>query len=668
MADRSNAPLVDALRQSRLLEPARLEEVARTLQPRFPDPQALAGELIRRGWLTSYQADQLLQGRGQELVLGPYLFLERLGEGGMGQVFKARHRHLGRTVAIKLIRTERLDSPEAVRRFEREVRAAAHLDHPNVVLALDAAEIGGTHLLVMEYVEGATDLSRLVRTNGPLPWPQACDYIRQAALGLQHAFEKGLVHRDIKPANLLLTADGKTVKILDLGLARLDPPAGDAEQSSTLTQAGAVMGTPDYIAPEQALEPHTVDIRADLYSLGCTFYFLLTGRPPFPTGTLLQKLNKHQHENPPAVEALRSDVPLGVAGVVRKLMAKNPEDRYRTPAEVAAALAVGANEDRRPPEEAAVTVVQARQTGGAETVVAAGVGQGHRSDPRVFGPPPRLRKRTGARRLLLAGVGTCGVLLAGAAILWLLWKRPAEQPPQANRSSSLPPGAATDKRPARGLEPWLKEVTCLPADRQVAAVAGKLKESNPGFDAKVTPKIEGGVVTELQVLTDEVTDLRPVRALAGLKALDCSGTRGKGRLTDLSPLRGMKLTTLACAGTQVTDLSPLRGMRLKELNVWYTPVSDLSPLKGMDLRILGCGGTEVSDLSALKGMKLQELNIWGTPVSDLSPLQGMGLTTLACAGTRVSDLSPLKGMELTPQNLERASSQPSTPRIIKKAG
>ena len=164
-----------------------------------------------------------------------------------------------------------------MRRFQREIQAAAALDHPNIVRAYDADQIGGTHLLVMECIEGATDLAKLVKKNGPLPVAQACEYIRQAALGLQHAFERGMVHRDIKPANLLLTADGKTVKILDMGLARLDRPSADGEASSTMTQEGAVMGTPDYIAPEQAMESHTVDIRADLYSLGCTFYYLLTG-------------------------------------------------------------------------------------------------------------------------------------------------------------------------------------------------------------------------------------------------------------------------------------------------------------------------------------------------------------------------------------------------------
>src|SRR5262249_36087000 len=296
------ASLVDALRQYRLLDGTQLEEVNRDVPSRFPEPKALARELIQRGWLTPYQANQLLRGRGQELVPGSYVLLERLGEGGMGQVFKARHRVMRRLVALKLIRKERLLNPRAVRRFQREVRAAAQLSDPHIVLALDADQVGSSPFLVMEYIEGAADLARLVKGSGPLPVEQACEYIRQTALGLQHAHQRGLVHRDIKPANLLLTADRKLVKILDMGLARLDHPSADGDGSSTLTGEGTVMGTPDYLAPEQALEAHTVDVRADLYSLGCTFYHLLTGRVPFPTGTLLQKLNKHQNEDPPLVE------------------------------------------------------------------------------------------------------------------------------------------------------------------------------------------------------------------------------------------------------------------------------------------------------------------------------------------------------------------------------
>ncbi|HEV3263393.1 MAG TPA: serine/threonine-protein kinase [Gemmataceae bacterium] len=370
---------VEALRDNQLLEPAQLKELSLEMPQ---DPEALAQQLRQRGWLTAFQADQLLQGQGKDLVLGPYRLLDMLGEGGMGQVFRAVHQRLGRVVALKVIRPERVSqNPEVVRRFQREARAAAQLSHPNVIIIYDADQVGDRHFIAMEYVEGI-DLAALVRDGGPLPVTRACDYIRQAALGLQHAHERDLVHRDIKPSNLFVSrpstraASAKTsgryrvpqlapqsgpddqtvlgsprpqepaaptpeavVKILDMGLARLlESPDGSSFDSS-LTQEGLLMGTPDYIAPEQARNSHNVDIRADLYSLGCTLYFLLTGQPPFPQGTTIEKLLMHQLDEPQPVEDLRPGLPDAVTVVVRKLMAKRPEDRYQTPADVVAVLA-----------------------------------------------------------------------------------------------------------------------------------------------------------------------------------------------------------------------------------------------------------------------------------------------------------------------------------------
>jgi len=343
MSTPATAALLDALATTPLLTARQREEAQRVLRPKFPEPRLLAQELLRRGWLTPFQVNRLLQGRGAELQLGPYVVLERLGEGGMGEVFKARHPTMDRLVALKRIRKERLTSPDAVRRFYQEVRAAARLAHPNVVYALDTFQAGDTHILVMEYVEGI-DLARLVQQSGPLPVAQACEYIRQAALGLQHAHERGLVHRDIKPHNLLVASAtaGDTqyadpvIKILDMGLARL---IDAGEDTAALTQEGAVMGTPDYIAPEQARQAQTVDIRADLYSLGCTLYFLLSGQPPFARGTLAEKLLSHVMDTPEPIQRMRPEVPAHVAAVVQRLLAKRPEDRFQTPRELAEALA-----------------------------------------------------------------------------------------------------------------------------------------------------------------------------------------------------------------------------------------------------------------------------------------------------------------------------------------
>jgi serine/threonine protein kinase/Tfp pilus assembly protein PilF len=267
-----------------------------------------------------------------------YEILEPLGEGGMGQVYKARQVRLDRIVALKVIHPDYLTNPDAVRRFQREARAAARLAHPHLVTVYDVDEVSGTHFLVMEFVEGS-DLGRLVKSQGMLPVSQGCECVRQAALGLQHVHERGLVHRDIKPTNLFLTSKGALIKILDMGLARLNQPGPSDQISSELTQTGAVMGTPAYLAPEQARDSRRVDIRSDIYSLGCTLYFLLAGRVPFPGIGLAEIIVQHQLDEPEPIEKLRRDVPPGVASVIRKMMAKRPEERYQTPGEVAAALA-----------------------------------------------------------------------------------------------------------------------------------------------------------------------------------------------------------------------------------------------------------------------------------------------------------------------------------------
>jgi uncharacterized protein (TIGR03067 family) len=286
---------------------------------------------------------------------GRYRLQELLGVGGMGAVYRAEHLLLERPVALKLISQSLTSNPAMIERFRREVKTAGQLRHPNIVLAFDAEQAGDSHFLVMEYVEGKS-LARLVQEQGALPVEQACEYICQAALGLQHAHERGMVHRDIKPQNLMRTPDGQ-VKILDFGLARfameaaptgalltgapaetLPTASGGQAPSPSLTQTGTVMGTPDYIAPEQAIDAHTADIRADIYSLGCTLYDLLAGHTPFPEGTVLDKVMAHMERSPRPLAHVRKDVPPELTRVVERMMAKDPAQRYRTPAEVAAAL------------------------------------------------------------------------------------------------------------------------------------------------------------------------------------------------------------------------------------------------------------------------------------------------------------------------------------------
>jgi eukaryotic-like serine/threonine-protein kinase len=339
---------LERLRAYQILTDAQLREVA-ARQGRYRDARALARDLIRRDWLTPYQANQLLQGKGDKLVLGPYRLLERLGTGTTGEIFKARHVRMDRLVALKIIHQDLIDSPKAVERFAREARAVAQLAHPNIVVVHDADQVGDVHFLAMEYVKG-TDLSRMVHRGGPLPIGQACDFARQAAEALQHAFERGVIHRDVKPGNLMVTRAGpdqpRVVKILDFGLARFESETG---QHGRLTQVGHLVGTVDYIAPEQAENARTADTRSDVYALGCTLYFLLAGKPPFGGKNLVERLTARMGDETPSVRDARADVPAGLDRVLLKMMARDPERRYQTPGEVADALEPFARPDAAEP-------------------------------------------------------------------------------------------------------------------------------------------------------------------------------------------------------------------------------------------------------------------------------------------------------------------------------
>ncbi|HEY1859855.1 MAG TPA: protein kinase [Gemmataceae bacterium] len=441
---------------NQLLEPAQTRELTRTLQTRFTEPKALARELLKRGWLTAYQLDKLFKGRVRELLLGGYIIEERLGEGGMAKVYKARHRLLNRRVALKVIRKDRLADPDAVQRFYREVQAAAQLSHPNIVLAYDADNAGDSYFFAMEYVDGV-DLSRLVKEAGPLPVAVACDYIQQAALGLQHAFEQGMVHRDIKPSNLLVMQPGKRklknaggsspegadgnraiVKILDMGLVRVEKSlTGKDEPAEALTQAKDVLGTPDFIAPEQARDARAADIRSDLYSLGGTFYFLLTGQVPFPGNVAMEKLIKHWLEEPQAVTELRPEVPAEVDAIVRKLMAKRPEDRYQSPAELALDLAAFGRQVDMPPqaeersEEAIALESSAPLSAEIETSVIL------RSQMDTTTSVRRLQRQDNERRRRMAIYLGAGVLLALLSAVLGIWG--IRQLSRTGRATPQPP-------------------------------------------------------------------------------------------------------------------------------------------------------------------------------------------------------------------------------------
>lgn len=317
-----------------------LEEV-QAIQGKVPpakgneDAKQFALDLVKQKKLTLFQADCIYNGKLQGLTLDDYIILEKIGSGGMGMVFKAEHRRMKRLVAIKLLSDTAMKAPENVRRFHREVQAAAKLTHPNIVAAHDAREWKGRHYLVMEYVDG-TDLAQLVAKKGLLSIDQAVDYILQAAKGLEHAHKTGLVHRDIKPANLLLDKSG-VIKILDMGLARLQVhqgPLAETKDDSELTQTGSIMGTVDFMSPEQALDSRHADATADIYSLGCTLYYLLVGRPLYEGETVLSRLVAHRETPAPALRAARKDVPAQIEVIYGKMVAKSAADRYQTMAEI----------------------------------------------------------------------------------------------------------------------------------------------------------------------------------------------------------------------------------------------------------------------------------------------------------------------------------------------
>ncbi|MHB1424385.1 MAG: serine/threonine protein kinase [Gemmataceae bacterium] len=341
---------LELVRKSGVVEEKKLSaylDKVRAAQTLPNAPGTLAGVLMRDGLLTRFQAEQFLQGRWKRFSLGKYKVLEKLGSGGMGNVFLCEHKLMRRRVAVKVLPESRAEDQESLERFYREARAVAALDHPNIVRAYDIDQDDKLHFLVMEHVDGAS-LQEMVSKTGPMDVLRACHYIRQAAQGLQHAHDTaGIVHRDIKPGNILVDRNG-IVKILDMGLARF---FHDEEDVLTKKYEDNVLGTADYLAPEQALDSHSVDIRADIYSLGATFYFCLTGRTLFADGTVAQKLIWHQTRQPKPIRQLRPEVPEGVAAIVEKMMAKDANQRPQTPQEAAEALAPWTQTPIPPPSE-----------------------------------------------------------------------------------------------------------------------------------------------------------------------------------------------------------------------------------------------------------------------------------------------------------------------------
>lgn len=305
------------------------------------DDDALAAKLVELGFITSYQAHQLRSGR-TILHLGPYLITDWIGQGGMGQVFKAVHKMMGRECAVKILPSQKAN-PESIANFQREIRTQAQLDHPYLVRAYDAGQDGKVHYLVTEYVPG-TDLRRLVRTQGPLTMQQAASIIHQAAQGLEYAHRRGLIHRDVKPGNILVTPDG-VAKVSDLGLA------GFVQEGDADPRSGKIVGTADYLSPEQIKTPREITFVCDIYSLGCTLYYAVCGKVPYPGGTARDKARRHCDETPWHPRRFNPELSEEFVEVIADMMEKDPAKRIQSAAEVAARLEPWSSDETTLPEQ-----------------------------------------------------------------------------------------------------------------------------------------------------------------------------------------------------------------------------------------------------------------------------------------------------------------------------
>src|SRR5262249_17834585 len=330
--------LLKLIRKCGMIDEPRLDAYVERLRLSGPVPtdvRKLAGRMVKDGLLTYFQAEQFMLGKWRGFTIGKYKLLERIGFGGMGQVFLCEHMYMRRRVAIKVLPPAKAEEPAALGRFYREARGAAALDHPNIGRPHDIDQDGNLHFLVMEYVDGSS-LLEIIKKKGPMEIDRACHYVWQSAQGLDHAFRVGVIHRDIKPGNVLVDRFGIS-KILDMGLARFYHT--DDDMLTKKNDEKSVLGTADYVAPEQTINSHEVDVGADIYSRGAPFSFLLAGHPPFPEGTISQKLIAHQTKKPVPIRRVRPEVPAEVAAVVEKMMAKSVNERYQTPEQVINALA-----------------------------------------------------------------------------------------------------------------------------------------------------------------------------------------------------------------------------------------------------------------------------------------------------------------------------------------
>ena len=648
--------------------------------------RSLARDLVRQKYLTRFQAEFLLRGQGKKLKVGKYLLEEVLGEGGMGRVYRGRNPLLNKRVAIKEMSASSTHSPLALKRFQREIQLTARVSHPNLVAALDAEEQEGKLYLVIDYLEGV-DLSRLIKTKGPMSIQDAENCFRQALEGLGAAHGAGILHRDIKPGNLMRTSTG-LVKLLDLGLAihrvEADTDMGGHQSMTELTLTGAFLGTFDFIAPEQAEDPRNACIESDLYSLGCTLYYLLTGEPPFANHKGFQKVAAHSNSHIPPLEVKRPDVPKRLLEIYRRLLAKTPQERFHSCEEVLAELSrvqdleVSAQVARSIPDEATEIIAEAPH----ETVV----GVENRSSGLYFEQNSLVRRRRSAhsaiqkqRRLVATVLAIPAVLLAVLAGYWFL----------GPRSEGLlqvvvdPPDAVVELLDKDGTVTALAQAKGRVAELRAPAGSYTMRVSQDGYQSVVKlvelklPKTSLSNPIQLDRRGEEEI---PDNQVADDLGLWCGTSDYKKWVTTLEVMppndqvqaiqkqlrdRNVDFTetikvefdatgkpiVLRLRPLNLSDLSPLRALRdLPEFQSLTKLSLALAPGLNQKLK-------EPLDLRPLRGLPLQELDLSYTSVNDLTPLEGMRLTKLSLTGCeRLTSLEALRSLKLKQLSLNHTKS------------
>lgn len=601
-------------------------------------------------------------------MLGQYRVLKKVGIGGMGAVYLGFDESLDRKVALKVMLPKVAANAAAKGRFLREARASAKVEHPNIVSVYSVGEHNGVPFLAMQYLEGAP-LDKYLQKKSPT-LSQILRVGRETAEGLAAAHARGLIHRDIKPANLWLEAPHGHIKILDFGLAK---PSGE-DGGTELTQTGAVVGTPAYMAPEQA-RAQTVDARTDLYSLGAVLYRLCTGKQPFTGPNVMAVLSALALDKPTPVQELNPAIPQALADLIHKCLEKDAANRPKSAAEVVSAIKAiekgSATQQVLPaaqreipasaPESYSVppsglglmNITVEPESAFANLDDGDDVAASAKSATRSSAKSATKQHGESAKKKLPVWVPIAGgaVLVAVTAIVAVMTlggkvQGPAEEPvPQGRRvekpkaASVAPTGTEAPRRP---LEKWIADFQAAKLEMQKRLLNDELMKRNPRCIDDIVITDNGTTITSVAIVTDMVTDISPLAAVKGLTALSLKSRDPQNcELSDLSPLANLPIDSLTLHGIATGDLTPLTKLPLKDLRISKIAVRDLAPLAGKQFAVLQISNCGLTTLAGIETATIDDFQCTSTPVSDLSPLAKCGLKRITFQADRVKDLSPL---------------------------